>query len=491
MASTAGRPAVVAYATRPVALVALVLAAVLTALSGRYGFHRDELYFLVAGDHPAWGYVDQPPLTPLVARLSTSAFGDSPAGLRVAATAACAAIVFLAAAICRELGGSRQAQVLAAVFTGVSGFILAVGHMVSTATFDVLAWLGVCWFVLRLLRTGDGRWWLGVGAAVGVGLENKYLVVLLVLALFCGLLLTGPRRVLRGPWPAAGAALALALALPNLWWQARNGWPQLTVAGGISADDGMENRLLFVPEQLLYLSPVFVPVWISGGLRLWRDPELRWARSFAPAYLILCALVLASGGKPYYALPLLVVLLAAGCERYAAKPRDTVLPVALTAVLTALLSLPVLPAGAVSVVNAINAEQGEQIGWPRLADATAEAWARIPEADRGRAVLLAQNYGEAGALAHYGPSRGLPAPYSGHMSFYAWGPPPDSADGPVLLVRQRDADGIEAHFTGCRQVGTVDNGHGVDNEEQQAAIVLRDGPAAPWSTLWPSLRHFY
>ncbi|MFJ5215336.1 glycosyltransferase family 39 protein [Streptomyces sp. NPDC088354] len=448
MTLTIERPAVAAFATRPVAVVAVALAAVLTALSGRYGFHRDELYFLVAGDHPAWGYVDQPPLTPLAARLSTAVFGDSPAGLRAVATAACAAIVVLAAAVCRELGGSRRAQVLAAVFTAVSGFVLAVGHMVSTATFDVLAWLAVCWFVLRLLRTGDGRWWLGVGAA-------------------------------------------LALALPNLWWQARHGWPQFTVAGGISADDGVENRLLFVPEQLLYLSPVFVPVWIAGGLRLWRDPELRWARAFAPAYLILCVLVLASGGKPYYALPLLVVLLAAGCERYAARPRDTIVPVALTAALTALLSLPVLPPGAVSVVNAVNPEQGEQIGWPRLADATAAAWSRIPEGDRGRAVLLAQNYGEAGALAHYGPSRGLPAPYSGHMSFYDWGPPPDSADGPILLVRQREADGIEAHFTGCRRVGTVDNGHGLDNEEQQAAIVLCAGPAAPWSTLWPSLRHFY
>ncbi|MFF7212475.1 ArnT family glycosyltransferase [Streptomyces sp. NPDC008238] len=491
MSATHVRAQVASFATVPVLGVAAAVAAVLTALSGRYGFHRDELYFLVAGDHPAWGYVDQPPLTPLAARLSTAVLGDSPAGLRAVATLACAATVVVVAAVARELGGGRSAQVLAAVCTAVSGFVVAVGHMVSTATFDLLVWVVVCWLVLRLLRTGDRRLWLAVGAALGIGMENKYLVALLAFALLAALLATGPRDVLRGWWPPGAVVVALALAAPNLWWQAAHGWPQLTVAGGISSDDGAENRVLFVPQQIVFLSPVFVPVWIAGGLRLWRDPELRWARAFTPAYLLLAVVVLASGGKAYYCLPLLLVLLAAGCVTAVSRPRAMWPAVAVTAVVTALISLPVLPPGAVSAVNAVNKEQGEQIGWPRLADAVADAWSGVPAADRPRAVVLAQNYGEAGALAHYGPARGLPAPYSAHMSFADWGPPPDSATGPVLLVRQEDADGIERHFTGCRQVGRVDNGRGVDNEEQHAAIVLCATPKAPWSRLWPSLRHYY
>ncbi|MET7379792.1 glycosyltransferase family 39 protein [Streptomyces sp. NPDC005526] len=491
MAGTHVRAEVARFAAAPVLGVAVVLAAILTALSDRYGFHRDELYFLVAGHHPAWGYVDQPPLTPLVARLSTAVFGDTPAGLRVVATLACAATVVIVATVARELSGGRAAQVLAAACTAVSGFIVAVGHMVSTATFDVVAWLVLCLLVLRLLRTGDRRLWIAVGAAVGVGMENKYLVALLVVALLAALIATGPRHVLRGWWPTAGAAVALAVALPGLLWQGAHDWPQLTVAGGISTDEGAENRVLFVPQQIVYLSPVFVPAWIAGGLRLWRDPALRWARAFAPAYLVLAVLVVASGGKPYYCLPILLVLLAAGCVTAADRPRRMWSGVAVTAVITSFISLPVLPPQALAVTAAINKEQGEQIGWPELADAVADAWSDIPAGARDRAVILTQNYGEAGALDHFGPRLGLPAPYSAHMSFADWGPPPDSADGPVLLIRQEQAEGLERHFTGCRPVGRVDNGQDVDNEEQHAAIVLCTGTTEPWSTLWPSLRHYY
>ncbi|WP_151475320.1 glycosyltransferase family 39 protein [Streptomyces albicerus] len=484
------------FALGPVAGLAAVFTVVLTALSGRYGYHRDELYFLAAGDHLAWGYVDQPPLTPLLARAATALFGDSTATLRVPATLAFVAVVFVVALIARELGGDRRTQVLAAGLAGLGGQPLAVGHMVSTAGFDLLAWLVICWLVLRLLRTGDGRWWLPIGLCVGVGLLNKYLVALLVVALLTAVLAVGPRRVLRSPWLLAGTAAALAVAAPNLWWQADHDWPQLTVADGISTDDGTENRILFVPEQLIYLSPLFVPVWVAGWLRLWRDPALRWARATAVAYPLLCGLVLGLGGKGYYAVPLLVVLLVAGCEPVLAWTRRhgrtwPVVAVVLTIAVNAMVTLPVLPPSALAVPMALNKEQGEQVGWPALADATAKGWSAIPERERARAVVFTQNYGEAGALDRYGAARGLPRPYSGHMSYADWGPPPDSADGPVLLVRQEDADGIERYFTGCRRVARVDNGHGVENEEQGAAVVLCSGTTEPWSRLWPSLRHYY
>ncbi|MEV5610141.1 glycosyltransferase family 39 protein [Streptomyces sp. NPDC052225] len=487
-------------AWRPLLCGAVAYALTLTLVSARYGYHRDELYFRTAAHHLSWGYVDQPPLTPLLARASTAVFGDSLAGLRVCATLAVTAAVIVVALVAREMGGGRGTQLLAAGLTAVGGQVLGLGHMVNTATFDLLVWVTVSWLVLRVLRTGDGRWWLAVGAVTGIGVQNKYLVVLLVAVLLLAIVAVGPRRVLSSGWFVTGCATALALAAPNVVWQAAHDWPQLTVARGISADDGAENRALFVPEQLVYLSPLFVPVWIAGWRRLWRAADLRWARAFAVAYPVLCVIVLALDGKGYYTVPLLVVLLAAGCEptlRWAgagsARVRRGLLAgaVVVSAALSTVIGLPVLPPENLAAPMAVNPEQGEQVGWPELADAAREGWSHIPPQRRAGAVVFTGNYGEAGALDRYGPARGLPAPYSGHMSYADWGPPPDTADGPVLLVRQADASGIERYFTGCRTVARVDNGHDVDNEEQGTAIVLCEGPARRWSALWPSLRHAY
>jgi len=497
----AGGPPVplAALARGPIAVITTAVVIVQALLLGRYGFHRDELYFMVAGDHPDWGYVDQPPLTPMIARVSTTLFGDDPPGLRVVAVAACAATVWMTAVIARELGGGRAGQALAAGCAAASGMVLAVGHMLSTATLDILAWLVVSWLVLRVLRTGDGRWWPAVGVAVGVATANKYLVAYLVLALLAGVLAVGPRAVLRSRGLAVGIGCAVALCVPGLIWQAAHDWPQFTVAGGIGADDGAENRIMFAPLQIAYLSPVFVPIWVAGAVRLWRSRRVRWARAVVPAYATLCVLVLASGGKSYYALPLLLVLVAAGCEptvrwvAAAGRGRRVLLGagMALAASTSSVIALPILPPDKVDVVIGVNPEQGEQVGWPEVADAAAVAWSAIAPEQRSGAVLFAGNYGEAGALARYGPARGLPRPYSGHMSFADWGPPPDSATGPVVFVHEAGPDERSRRFGECRVVARVDNAADVDNEERGALVELCSGPVEPWSRLWPSLRHYY
>ncbi|MGQ0837269.1 ArnT family glycosyltransferase [Actinokineospora sp.] len=486
-----GRTEVPRFARGPVGLVVAVQVAVLTALSGRYGFHRDELYFVAAGDHPAWGYVDQPPLTPLLARAVTAVFGDTPSGLRVAATLLGAATVVVAALAAREFGGGRGAQVLTAAATALSTYVVVVSHMLSTSSTDLLVWTAVGLFLLRLLRTDDARWWLAIGATVGVGLLNKWLILLLAAAVGVALLAVGPRRVLRGRWLVAGIGLALLVAAPTVVWQAAHGWPQLTVASGISGEDGMENRLMFVPHQVIYLSPVLVPVWIAGIVRLWREPGSRW---LPLAYLVLCVEILALGGKPYYAVPLLLLLVAAGAEPSLRWLRERVAwrwagPAAGVGVAMSLLvGLPVLPPERLAPVVAMNQEAGEQVGWPRFVDTVADAWRRIPVDQRGTAVIFARNYGQAGAIERYGPARGLPAPHSGHMSYADWGPPPDTMTGPVLLVGRFRAD---VPFTDCQAVARIDNGVGLDNDEQGTPVALCAQPRAPWSSLWPGLRHYY
>ena len=483
------RPPVPAFAVRPVLLVALSVGAVLTALSGRYGYHRDELYFMVAGRHLSWGYIDQPPLTPFIARVSTAVFGDTVMGLRVLSTICSVVTIVVIALLAREFGSDRRGQVLAAICAAVSGFVLGVGHMVSTATYDLLAWMLIGLFAVKLLRTGDGRWWLALGLTAGIALENKYLVVLPIGALLVSLLIVGPRSVLRSWWLLAGIALAGLIALPNVVWQFQHDWPQLKVAGGISSDDGTENRIMFVPLQILQLSPFLVPFWIAGFRRLWRS----WARPVALAYPVLCVVVLAVGGKSYYALPLLLVLVAAGCEPMLSwvdrRRGSAIVVLVLTALTSAVFTLPVLPASAADFVIPVNKEQGEQIGWPAFTDAVAAAWQQVPADQRSTATIFAGNYGEAGALVRYGPARGLPSPYSAHMSFWQWSRPPDTNTGPVLLIELERTPIFESHFRDCRQVGTVDSI--VSNDEDGTSLVLCASPAEPWSKVWPKIRQYY
>ncbi|MEU0795739.1 glycosyltransferase family 39 protein [Amycolatopsis sp. NPDC005961] len=487
------------FAALPVGVVVIVQAVVLTVLSGRYGFHRDELYFVAAGKRPDWGYVDNPPITPWLARASTALFGETPIGLRVVATLLGMATVVVVALMAREFGGGRRAQLFTAVATALSTYVLAVTHMLATNTADTFLWSLVTFFGLRLLRTQDGRWWLAVGAAAGVGLANKWLVLLLLAGLGVGVAVAGPRRVFRTWWLAAGIGVAVVLAAPTVLWQASHGWPMLTVAGGISEDDGVENRVLFVPMQLVYLSPVLVPVWIAGLRRPLSDERVRWARALTIAYPVVCVVLLALGGKPYYSVPLLLPLVALGAEpalawlaRVGTVARTlTGVAAAVCVAVSVLIGLPVLPAGALGPVLAVNKEPGEQVGWPEFTDTVARAWASIPATERDTAVIVTSNYGEAGALEHYGPARGLPQPYSPHMSYADWGPPPDRLVGPVLLVGGHERDSPAARLiTGCRAVAKNRTVEGVDNDENGTLLSLCT-LTEPWSTAWPKLRQFY
>ena len=237
------------FAWRPLLAVSGALAALEIEVSGRYGYHRDELYFVQAGEHLAWGYPDQPPLAPVVARLVGVLAPHSLVGLRILPALAAAAVVLFTGLIARELGGGRASQLLAAACMAVSAVLLLVGHTFGTTIIDLFAWTAICAVAARVLRGGDPRWWLVLGGIVGLALLNKTLVAALPLALLVGVLIGGPRHVLRTLWFPVGVVLAVLIVAPNLWWQATNGWPQLTLSAAIAAGGSgtSESRWLFLP----------------------------------------------------------------------------------------------------------------------------------------------------------------------------------------------------------------------------------------------------
>lgn len=210
--------------------------AVELAVSARYGFHRDELYFLALGKRPAFGYVDEPPLAPLLTWVSTALLGGSPAAIRVLPALTGGGVVVAGSLIARELGGRRYAQLLCAVAVACAPVLLGAAHLAGTTVYDMFCWTVTILLVVMAVVRDRRRYWLGAGAVAGVGLENKSLILLLLLALGAGMALTRSRALLRCPWPWVGLAIAVAIWVPNLLWQAGHGWPALAMATALRAE---------------------------------------------------------------------------------------------------------------------------------------------------------------------------------------------------------------------------------------------------------------
>jgi len=470
--------------------------AVHLAVAGRYGWHRDELYYAAAGRHLALGYPDFPSVTPLLARVSEVLFGGSLAGFRVLPAVAGVAMVVLAGLLARELGGGAAAQALAGLAALCSPMLLGANAMFQTVSFDQLAWVVVLYLFARRLRTGDPRWWLGVGAAVGVGLETKFTMLTLALGIAAGVLATPVRRDLGTPWPWLGAGIALLLLVPNLVWQAGNGWPTLEFLHHQTAEVAAEESpLSFVADTVLLAGPPALLLCLGGWWVLWSRAGYR---ALAWVCLVPPLVVLATQAKAYYVGPLYPLLLAAGAvgvEALAARRgRPWLLRAAAAAVLVgglvaAPIALPVLPTARMVDLGlaGVREDWAEMLGWPELAATVAAAWERLPPTQRARASIVTRNYGEAGAIDLYGPRLGLPAATSGHNGYWFWAG--DGRPGAPLVAVGIPAEQLAGLCEHAQRVATLDNPYGVDNEERGRPVVTCAATRMPLRA-WPPLRHF-
>jgi len=471
----------------------------LALTSGRYGYHRDELYFIAAGAHPAWGYPDQPLLSPLLARAMDLLAPGSLLVLRAPAILACGITTVTTGLLAREAGGGGRAQWLAAACWAAGAVCLVTGHFLTTTTYDVCATAVVSLLIARVIRTGDERLWVPAGLVLGLGLLNKSLTGVVVAVVLIALAAAGPREVLRSRWFLAGAALAVLGALPYALWQLAHGLPQEQLAQSIARNGAEGGRGGFIPFQLVLIGPLLAPVWIAGLIRLLRAPAVRRLRCFAIAYLVLTPVFIASGGKAYYMSGLYPILLGAGAvaldrwlERGRERARVWLLTgaIAFTGATSVVIGLCVLPERDLqgSVVMALNPDAGETVGWPRFTRTVATVYRSLTSFQRAHTAIFTQNYGEAGAIAHFGPALGLPYPFSGHNGWALWGPPPDADT--VAVVVGLDRQRVSASFTGCSVRARIDDGVGLNNTEQGNPVWVCTGERRPWSRLWRSLRHY-
>jgi 4-amino-4-deoxy-L-arabinose transferase-like glycosyltransferase len=480
----------------PVLAIAGAIAALTAAFGGQYGYFRDELYYLVAGQHLAWGYPDQPPFVPLVARLMSDLAPGSLVVLRLPTALAGGALVLLTALLARELRGGRAAQLLACAVVALAP--LGIVFTLGTEGFDLLFSVLLCWLLIRILRTGEQRLWLVAGLAAGVGLLDSDLIAFLIVAFVAGLAVAGPRRPLRSGWFYAGGAIALAMWSPYLAWQASHGWPEFAVAHTIATGGSGSSAPWWeiLPGQLNEVPIWFAPIWVSGLVRLLRDRELRPYRVVGIAFGVLAVVFMATGGKPYYLSVMLPVLLAAGAEptvnwigRAQHRLRRGLLVAGL--VLSAGLlptNLPMLP---VSVLRhtPFAGSAGEMIGWPAYVQEIARAYHSLPAAEQASAALVASNYGEAGAVDRFGAAYGLPAAYSSETGFWYWGPPPASKTVAVIIGATR-AQLTQLGICGSLQLtATLDNHVGISNAEQGKQVWICAPLRESWAVIWSRVRY--
>jgi hypothetical protein len=484
------------FATIPVLVIAVAITVGLLLLAQWHGFHRDELYFIVAGRNPAFGYPDQPPLTPLLSAAATALLGMEPFAIRILPALSAGLSIVLVAAMARDMGGGSRAQVLAAITIGLSG-LLAAGHLGSTAIYELFFWTLVMWLVVRLLDGADARLWLAVGVIAGLALQNKQTALILGAGLVGGLLLARRWDVFRSPWLWIGGLIAAVIWAPNLAWQVLNDFPQLKMAEVI-AIEAAENRVMLVPELLLLAGPLLFVVLLAGIWRLICAPDAKPWRAIPLGFAVVIVLVFLSGGKSYYAAGMFGPLMAAGAivvagwlERGRGHVRGATIAVAaaISGLLIAVLTLPVLPPPtlAQTPISELYPESAEQVGWPELVEIVRSAADTLSPEERERAIVFTANYGEAGAVEVLGDD--LPPAYSGHNGFGDWGPPPEETTTTILVGHWNPA-GMRWAFGPCELAGRVDNGIDLDNEEQGAGVwICRDRPGT-WEQAWPQLRHF-
>ena len=495
-------------------IIALAACKLLVHLySGRhYGYFVDELYYLACSRHLDWGYVDQPPLIALITWVERMLFGDSLPAIRFLPAVAGAGEVAIAALIACELGGKRFAQGLAALAVLVAPGVLATDNLLSMNAFEPLFWTGCAWLLIRIVKTGNLKLWLWFGILAGLGLENKYSMLIFGAGIVLGLLLTPQRRLLATPWPWIGGAIALFIFLPNLLWNLRNHFPIFELLTNIrrSGRDVRLGPLQFFGQESLTMHPLTLPIWLAGLWFFFGTKSGKPFRALGIAWVFSALIIVALSPRVYYLYSAFPLLFAAGATAWEnwllgqAAGRLLAWPALMvaTGVVLAPLAIPVLPPEAyIRYTKALHLAPpaiethklgplpqlyADQFGWEEMAATVARVYNSLPPEIRPQTAIFGQNYGQAGAVDLFGPHYGLPPAISGHQSYYLWGP--RNYTGESVIVMQGQQRDLERRFASVRKVARVDHPYSMPYEHFD--VFYCRGLKQPLKEIWPQVRNW-
>lgn len=467
--------------------------------NGQYGFHRDELYFLDCAKHLSLGYADLPPLTPLLGRLVIEIAGESLRVVRFFPALAGALAVFYTGLMVKEMNGKRFAQGLAMISIIIAPVYLVSGTQFQTIPFDQLVWIIVCYFLLRMIKNNQPKFWLLIGLIIGIGFLNKYTMLFLVFAMVSGLLMTQKKHLILNRWFFIGILIAFVIFLPNLIWQFSNQLPVLDHMQALKTSIDEDFSILqFLLDQILIFNPCTLPIWISG-LYFYFSKSGKNYRALVWIFIIPLIIFTFSGAKSYYLSPAFPLLFAGGAVYLESKLKENSrtwiknLLVSLL-IISFMVTLPAwLPVLSVEKskqygLMAFRYDYREMIGWQELVADVAKVYRNLPENEQQITTIFTGNYGEAGAINHFGNQYGLPQATSGISSYYLWGP--DEKAEVYIVVGGYPQDYLARYFNRVDSAGIIRNIYNIPNEEYNQPFYICRDLKRPIKEIWPELRHF-
>ena len=481
-----------AFAWRPISVITSVLGVVLLVFSSRFGYFGDELYFIGAGRRLDVNFADQPPLVPLLANLLDEIGGGSLVVLRLPSVLMMMAGALVTTLVARELGGGGRAQVIAAASFATAPYFLVSGTLLATSTIDPFLWTVVTWLLVRWVRGRDDRLLLWAGVVTAVGIQAKYLIAFLWIAVLIGVLISGPRELLRRPLLWIGLAVPLVTGLPGLIWQANRGWPGLEMVEVVTETVRQEGGRFGLPISLvLNAGPIAAAAVLVFGLwRVMRSSSLRDYRFFGWAVLLLITAAFVFELKAYYVAGLYGVVWAFGAvelERVPVARWFRWVPTVPVFVVSALggifVALPWFPESQAKDADMLAAGR---LGWPTVAGSVAQAYHALPPDKAEDTAIVTSKYWQAGALDTFGPDLDVPAPHSPNRGYFYFGAPPDSATTTLLVAS--DPEMLDGHFDKVTKLADIEVPVGVPTVNKYVSIYLCEGQRTPWSQLWPRLR---